>query len=204
MRVHVRAQACARACNARVRAMRVCVCACACLCVCVHLCACALRVCVRACVSTCACDRAFQSDCIFALVCVASVCVRLAAARPALPSHGGDFAVSMARPAPRVGGRALVVAVRRPPAGLTRVGRRCHVDEPYPQRVVGCAVWAHIRHRRRRRHLRPRRLGQNRPLPGRVGEHRRRCAAGLRHRGDGRWYSGWVLEGYSMGYSRGY
>ncbi len=59
------------------RAMRVCVCACAHLRVCVDLGACArVRACMRACVSACLCFRAFPSDFIFALVCVARECVR--------------------------------------------------------------------------------------------------------------------------------
>ncbi len=53
-------------------------------------------------------------------------------------------------------------------------GRRCDLDEPHDQRAVGCAIWAQERHRRRRRHLRPRRLRRHK-LQGRVGEHRRRC-----------------------------
>jgi hypothetical protein len=68
-----------------------------------------------------------------------------------------------------------------PPAGLARVGRRYHLDEPHGQGAVGCAVWAHVRDRCRRRHLRHRRLRQRgtKLPPGRVGEHRRRCAAEL-------------------------
>jgi hypothetical protein len=53
--------------------------------------------------------------------------------------------------------------------------RRRDVDEPYDQRAMGCANWAHNRDRRRRRHLRHRRHRRRQPLPGRVGEHRRRC-----------------------------
>jgi hypothetical protein len=53
-------------------------------------------------------------------------------------------------------------------------GRRCHVDLPYDQRAVGCAMDAHVCDRRRRRYLRHRRLRQH-LLPGRVGEYRRRC-----------------------------
>jgi hypothetical protein len=89
------ARACVCKVRVRVRAMSVCVCACAHLCVCFTLCTCALRECarVRACmpafVSACACFRSFPSDCVFALLCVASVCARPGAAR-AFPSHGGD------------------------------------------------------------------------------------------------------------------
>ena len=76
---------------------------------------------MRACVSACACVRAFPSDCVFALVCVAGVSVRHGAVR-ALPSHGGDVRF-IARPAPRVAAaRAWWRSV--PPAGLASVGRR--------------------------------------------------------------------------------
>jgi hypothetical protein len=97
--------ACVRV-RVRARAMSVCVCACvqrstcafACVLICVFVFICAraccerARVSVRVCVPVLAHVRAFcafQSDCIFARACVASVCVRLAAAC-ALPSHGGD------------------------------------------------------------------------------------------------------------------
>jgi hypothetical protein len=106
--------------------MSVCVCACARLCVCVHFRACALRACarVRACtrafVSACACDCAFPSDCNFLCVCSDRVCVCLAAAC-APPSHARRrLAVFIARPAPRVGVCARVVAV-----GETGGARAC-------------------------------------------------------------------------------
>jgi hypothetical protein len=57
---------------------------------------------------------------------------------------------------------------------VARVGRRCEVDTLARQRAVGCAIWAHVRDRRRRRHLRHRRRRQQH-LQGRVGEHRQRC-----------------------------
>ncbi len=85
-----------------------------------------------------------------------------------------------------------------PPAGLARVGRRCHLDVPHGQRGMGCAIFAHVRGRRRRRHLRHRRQRRRCPklhlLRRRVGEHRRRCAAGL-----SRWG---VVGGYWMGVLR--
>ncbi len=65
------------------------------------------------------------------------------------------------------------------------------MDEPHPRGAVGCAIWAHVGGRRRRRHLRHRRLRQH-LLPGRVGERRRRCA--------GRTTSEWVLKGRYGGY----
>ncbi len=84
------------------------------ICVCVRA-ACArasVRACMRACVSACACGCAFLSDCVFALVCVCSERVRAPrrCARP--PIARRRLAVSMARPAPRVRGRARAVAVR--------------------------------------------------------------------------------------------
>ncbi len=81
---------------------------------------------------------------------------------------------------------------------FARVCRRRHVEMPYGQRAVGCAFWAHDRDRRSRHHLRHRRhRHQRHPLPGRVGEHRRRCAAGLARGGWG------VLVGYSRGITGG-
>ncbi len=190
---------CARACKKRER-LRVCsfvclcsfvfVCACARLC---SLCACArVRACMLACVSACARVRAFASDCVFAhaRVCSERVYAQRRCARP--PIARRRRAVFIARPAPRVAdARAWLRSCDRP--GSRAFGRRCHLDEPHDQRAVGCATRAHIRDRRRRRHLRHRRL---RPrlqhlLPGRVGEHRRRCAAGL-------------SPGWAVGDSRGY
>jgi hypothetical protein len=81
---------------------------------------------------------------------------------------------------------------------FARVGRRRVVGMSRDQRAVGWPTKAHVRDRRRRRHLRHRRLQLQRhhrhPPPGRVGERRRRCATGL---GRGVW-SG-VLGGYSGG-----
>ncbi len=110
-----RARSCACACNER------CVCACAFLLVCVHLCACVLacmRPCTRAFVSACACVRASLPDRIFARVCVVNVFMRSESvcsmsrrcARPLVERR--RRAVFIARPAPRVGGRARVVSVR--------------------------------------------------------------------------------------------
>jgi hypothetical protein len=85
------------------------------------------------------------------------------------------------------GGRACILGSVRSALGVARVGRRGDVDEPYDQRAVGCARWADVRDWRRRRHLRHRRQ-QHLPLhllQGRVGQHRRRYAAGLGV-GDGR------------------
>jgi hypothetical protein len=67
-------------------------------------------------------------------------------------------------------------------AGFACVFRRGDLDEPHGQRAMGWPRIAHVRDRRRRRHLRHRRhqLQQHRHrLPGRVGEHRRRCATEL-------------------------
>jgi hypothetical protein len=57
-------------------------------------------------------------------------------------------------------GRAWMRLV--PPAGLARVGRRCHLDSPHGQRGMGCATFAHVHGRRRRRHLRHRRPRRHR------------------------------------------
>jgi hypothetical protein len=72
------------------------------------------------------------------------------------------------------------------------------VDEPYDQCAVGWARRADDRDRRRRRHLRHRRLGWRRHLlQRRLDEHRRRCG---RTRGK---VTGtrWVLKRHSSGYS---
>ncbi len=90
--------------------------------------------------------------------------------------------------------------------GCVRVGRRYHMDLPYDQRAVGCAILAHVRDRRRRRQLRHWRLllrwqrvthhlqHHHHLLQGRVGEHRWRCLTGL-GQGGGRV----VLDGHSGG-----
>jgi hypothetical protein len=77
---------------------------------------------------------------------------------------------------PRVRGCGSV----RSALGVVRIGRRCDVDEPHDQRAMGRPRWAHVGGRRRRRHLRHRRHQRRRHLlQRRVGQHRRRCAAGL-------------------------
>ncbi len=181
------ARACA--CNERVRLrVRSCVC---------------LSVCARACarVYVCLCERvcAFSCDSIGwrlrARVC--SECVRAPrrCARP--PIARRRLVVLIARPAPRV---AAARAVAFGASGrLSRAfGRRCHVDEPHGQRAMGCTISAHVRGRRRRRHLRHRRRWRH-LLPGRVGEHRRRCAGRTRSRGG----SGGTRVGY-LGGTQGY
>ena len=167
---------CASGCvHARVREMSVCVCACAHVCVSVPLYSCArarVRACMRASVSACACVRAIPSDCNYARVCSERLCAPRRGARP--PIARRRLAVFIARPAPHVAAARAVAfgATGRLPRAF---GRRCHVDEPHRQRAVGCAIWAHVRGRRRRRHLRHRRPRLH-LLPGRLGEHRRRCA----------------------------
>ncbi len=91
----------------RARAMSACVCVCARVSVCVHLQACArARVCVRVCVPLSANVRvrAIPSDCTSARVCSERVCAPRRCARP--PIARRRLAVFIARPAPRVGGRA--------------------------------------------------------------------------------------------------
>ncbi len=186
--------------DVRVRAMSVCVCACA------HLCVCSFA-CVRACpcVHACLCGRMCVRLCVAiglrlrARVCSDRVCVRLAAAC-ALPSHGGDLRYLWLDPR-RASAAARAWLFSVPPAGLARVGRRCHVDEPHGQRGMGSARFAHVRGRRRRRHLRPRRRQRRRRLPQRrVREHRRRCAAELSRWGQVGGYSTGVLEWVLRGY----
>ncbi len=138
------------------------------------------RVCAR--VRVCMCVPLGLSVC----ACVHSVCERALCTAPRRcarpPIARRRRAVFIARPAP---GFAAARAWLRsaPPAGLARVGRRCHVDEPHGQRGMGCALLPNVRGRRRRRHLHPRR--QRRPQR-RLGEHRRRCA-GRTEFGGGRW-----------------
>ncbi len=153
-------------------------------CPCVYACHCE-RMCVRSCVSIGLRLRA--------RVCSEGVRAPRRCARPSIAWR--RRAASIARPAPRVAAaRAWLGLV--PSAGLARVGRRCHVDEPHRQRGMDCTVWAHDRDRRRRRHLRHRRQRHWHRLPRRLGQHRRRCAAGLvLVVGDTRW----VLRGYPRG-----
>ena len=163
------------------------VCARACVCVCMRarapLCVCLGLSCESACFWFCLCARARESVCESACVracctyvCVCSTCVCLCLGATALCGHtrgtagtGGAYSsacdVRTARRAARCVGHRSVRSC----------ARRRDVDEPYDQRAVGCAIWTHVRGRRRRRHLRHRRLRRHHPLPGRVGEHRRRC-----------------------------
>ncbi len=91
--------------------------------------------------------------------------------------------------------------------GVARVGGRYHLHESYDQRGMGRALAAHVRDRRRRRHLRHRRLGRRRQcrhhLQRRVGQHQWRCAAGLGRGVVVGGYTRLVLRGYS-GAPRGY
>jgi hypothetical protein len=105
--------------------------------------------CVRACpctcarVSACACVRAFPSDCIFARVCLASVCARLGAAR-ALPSHGGDVRYQWLGPRralrPRVRGcvRCHRPGSRASAAGVTWTSRT--PKAPWAERAYHTSV----------------------------------------------------------------
>jgi hypothetical protein len=198
----------------------VCVCSCACVwhrvCVCVCVCARArasvrarapvcmsaadaslcVSVCVRArgyeCVSLCARTRASQQFCIFARVrgfhLRGGVCTDLCACLP------------RGCVCPPVALRGSVVCIARRACcvcaiGRSRAGRRSDVDKSYDQRAVGCAIFAHVRDRRRRRHLRHRRL-QWRLSPGRVGEHRRRCSPDSEECPGGHWKGS---QGYCMG-----
>ncbi len=169
------------ACNARVR-VRVC------SFVCLGSFGCVRAASVRVCVPLTACVCAFPSDCIFARVCTRSLAVRTPIARAG--ACGINSSARAARRRPRARLRSV------PPAGLARVGRRSDVHQSYEQRAVGCASLPRVGGRRRRRHLRHRRLLRQLHTPGRVGEHRQRCAAGL-----SRWG---VVEGVLEGVLRGY
>jgi hypothetical protein len=180
---------CARA-DSRGRARpRVCRCVCVCVCVCVRV-----RGCVSVCrcvfVCVCVCVRARLFVWLCARACTACVNERRVraprrCARP--PIARRRRAVFIARPATCVGGRARAVAFGAIGRLSRAFGRRCDVDVPHGQRAVGCARWAHVRGRRRRRHLRHRRRRRRRLLPGRLVEHRRRCAA---QPGPGGWSGG--------------
>jgi hypothetical protein len=164
------ARACA--CNERVR-LRVCSCA--------WLCPFArarVRACLHASVSACACVRAIPSDCNSARVRAPRRCARPPIARRRL-------AVFIARPVPRVAA-ARAVAFGATGRWSRAFCRRCHLDVPHGQRDVGWPSWAHVRGRRRRRHLRPRRHQRQRQhrLQRRVVEHRRRCAGRTPSGGD--------------------
>ncbi len=131
-----------------------------------------VSLCARAAVNAYLCARARVrcSNFAFLRVCVVSTCGCVCADLCACVPRG--------RVGPPVRPAVFMMAARCV-LRFSSVGRRrCHVDEPYDIRAVGCARYAHVRDRRRRRHLRHRRL-QWRLSPGRVGEHRRRCATGL-------------------------
>jgi hypothetical protein len=156
---------------------RVCRCVCVCVCECVR---------VRVCVCVCARVRARLLVWLCARACTA--CVNEQPRRCARPPIARRLAVFIARLAPRFAAVAFCATGR-----LSRLfGRRCHVDVPHGQRAVGRAIWAHVRGRRRRRHLRHRRLQRQRHrlFRRRVGEHRRRCAGRTRSRGYSRGYLG--------------
>ncbi len=124
------------------------------------------RACVRTLVRMCACPRirvlsapsAFLSAKHFR-ACVCSTCACVCSERVCM----------------RVRLAAVFACLRWSHRTVARVGCREDVDETYDERAVGCAIWAHVRDRRRRRHLRPRRLPRTLLLQRRVGHHRRRC-----------------------------
>jgi hypothetical protein len=137
--------------------------------------------------------------------------------------RGVDRGVARRRPAlsmARLAARLAPAWLRWvPPAlGVARVGCRGVVDEPDGQRAVGCAMPARVGGRRRRRDLRHRRHRHRRhPLPGRVGQHRRRCGPDTVGGKVGtprgyytysrvlrRGHSGWVLAGYCVDVLRGH
>jgi hypothetical protein len=195
-RVHVLASV--RACVCVYARARVFVCVCVFLCVFVSLCESACvwqrlwwcvgfgsvslrvfafafaseRVCAYACVCpgmcafVCARVHVFLQFCIFARVCVC-------AARGGVGSPMGTVGIYRSACDARTAACARCVGVGHRSVRLC--ARRRDVDEPYDQRAVGCTIFPHDRGRRRRRHLRHRWLRQRHPLPGRVGDHRRRC-----------------------------
>jgi hypothetical protein len=120
--------------------VRACVCVCTCVSFSVFM-SVRERACVPvACVPVCACVRACVRACVSEGVYM-HTCVRAC--------HGEDLRYLWL--GPRRVRRACVCR-------FARVGRRCHVELPYGQRAVGWANWAHDSDRRRRRHLRHRRL----------------------------------------------
>jgi hypothetical protein len=168
--------------------------ACVCICVCARI-SVRERMCAYACVCpgmcafVCARVHLFLQFCILARVCV---CAARGCVGPPMGTGGIYSAACDARTA-----HTCVLRWRWPSVGSPRCGRRRDVDEPYDQRAVGCATFAHGRDRRRRRHLRHRRPRHRRRrrhlLQGRVGEHRRRCGPDS----VGCWGStGWVGRGY--------
>ncbi len=148
----------------------------------VYLCVCA-RVCAQARLLVWLCARACTA-------CVNERRVRAPrrCARP--PIARRRLAVFIARLAPRVAAARARLQFGATGRLSRAFGRRCHLDVPHGQRAMGCAMGAHVRGRRRRRHLRPRRHHQRPRLARRVGEHRRRCAAEFGQGGYSRGYLG--------------
>jgi hypothetical protein len=144
-------------------------CACACVCVRVRV---RVRVCVCGSVHACHAARALVDSC---------------------GSVGPEFLRPLVCPGFRVHVCFGVGVVR----SVTRVGRRCDVDESHDQRAVGCAMLPHDRDRRRRRHLRHRRRRPVWHVPqGRVGQHQWRCGPGRgRCSCDNRCLPGWYWVG---------
>jgi hypothetical protein len=104
------------------------------------------------------------------------------------------MAVCIARPAWADGDAcALAFGIGR----VARVGRRRDLDTRDRERAVGWPIWAQGWGRRRRRHLRPRRLGRPHRTQRPVGEHRRRCGLAGCLWGT-RGYSG-IVTGYPGG-----
>jgi hypothetical protein len=170
----------------------------------VHACLLRLSMCVGSCVSIGLHLRACVFD-----VCVCVCSERVCAPRRCAHSRGtaatcGIYSSACAA----LCGRARVVAARCHWPGSRAFGRRCHLEEPHGQRTMGWPVFPHVRDRRRRRHLRHWRHQHGRRhrlhlLQGRVGEHRRRCVAGL---GPGVAWSGgyhWGPRGALRGGVRG-
>ncbi len=182
------------------------VCVLQCVRACVHVSVCArLGVCAheRAHAHECAFIRAFVCACVrgfcrqaFPGVCGFDGCVCLCGTCECGPRRCAGtsvarrrlIAVCIARLVPCGRPRGVLSLRVEPSAGFAR---RCHLETRDRQRAVGCAIWAHVRDRRRRRHLRHRRQRQRHPLPRRVGEHRRRCATRTN-----RGWSGVVLGGH--------
>jgi hypothetical protein len=160
------------------------VCRCACVRARARVCACLLiRLCARACTA-----------------CVTERFTRACASRLHAPCHRTAATCSIYSSARTTRcDRARLVAFGATGRACARVGCRGELDEPHGQRAVGWPRRAHVRGRRRRRHLRHRRR-RRRPhlLQRRVGEHRRRCTAGL-----SLGVVGGVLDGGTRGGAKG-
>jgi hypothetical protein len=179
---------------------------------CVRWCLCArARACARVRAFVCACERvlplhrqASSHMCVLGHERSDCMCMprRLCGRCGGTAGTGGVNSSAGGAGRPRVRGCGSV----RSALGVARVGRRCHVGEPHDQRAMGRAICAHVGGRRRRRHLRHRRPPRRRhPIQGRVGQHQRRCAAGL-DRGGRRVHQGGtqgVLQGV-LGGTHGY